>query len=101
MSGDGGSIMGVSGSGCPGTYGGGGLSGSLANFQVYNTSLSQTEISALYQEGIGGAPIRPQNVTAWWPMNGNLDDYSGNNNNAQIYNGVKFSSSWTSGYTQP
>ena len=74
--------------------------GDLANVQVYNTTLSQTEVTALYDEGIGGAPIRPQNLAGWWPLNGNANDYSGNNNNSQL-NNVQFSSSWESGYTAP
>ncbi len=74
--------------------------GNLANIQVYNTTLSSSEILALYQEGIGGAPIRPQNLVAWYPLNGNENDYSGNNNNGQI-SGASFSSSWQSSYKAP
>lgn len=72
----------------------------IANVQFYNTSLSATEIQALYVEGIGGAPVRPQNIVAWWPMNENVKDYSGNNNNGQAA-AVAYSSSWSSGYTGP
>ena len=74
--------------------------GNIANVQVYNTSLSQSEASALYLEGIGGAPVRPQNLTGWWPLNGNANDYSGNNNNGQLSNAI-FSSSWESSYSAP
>ena len=74
--------------------------GSAANIQVYNTSLSSSEVSALYLEGIGGAPIRPQNLVGWWPLNGNANDYSGNDNNGATIN-VIYSSSWESGYTAP
>jgi len=74
--------------------------GYYANYQIYNTSLSGTEIQALYMEGIGGAPVRPQNITVWWPLNGNENDYSSNNNNGQP-SGITFTSSWTSGYTAP
>ena len=76
------------------------FNGKIANVQMYNTSLSGTEIQTLYLEGIGGAPVRPQNLTGWWPLNGNANDYSGNGNNGQL-NGVTFSSSWESGYTAP
>ena len=76
------------------------LNGFVANEQVYNTSLSASEIQALYLEGIGGAPIRPQNLTGWWPLNSNANDYSGNGNNGQL-NGVTFSSLWESEYTAP
>ncbi len=74
--------------------------GYLSNVQIYNTSLSSSEVNALYLEGIGGAPIRPQNIVGWWPLNGNANDYSGNGNNGQL-NGVTFSSSWENGYTAP
>ena len=74
----------------------------LANIQLYNTSLSPAEITALYLEGIGGAPISPQYIVGWWPLNGNAQDYSGNGNNGQINGGgVTFSSSYLNGYTAP
>ena len=48
--------------------------GQMANVQLYNTSLSASEIQALYLEGIGGAPIDLQNLVGWWPLNGNAND---------------------------
>ncbi len=75
-------------------------SGSISNVQFYNAALSQAEITALYDEGIGGAPVRPQNVTGWWPLNGDTNDYGGNNYNGQN-NGVGYSSYWTNGYSAP
>ena len=80
--------------------GAGGINGYISNVQIYNTSLSSSEIRALYQEGIGGAPIRLQNLVAWWPLNGNANDYSGNGNNGQI-NNVNFVSNWQNSYTAP
>ena len=74
--------------------------GFISNVQVYNTSLSQSEVTALYQEGIGGAPIDPTHVVGWWPLNGNAQDYSGNNNQGTA-TAVSYNGSWTSGYTQP
>ncbi len=71
-----------------------------ANVQLYNTSLSSNNIQALYYEGIGGAPIKLQNLVGWWPLNGNAQDYSGNNNNLK-QGAVSFTGSWTSGYTAP
>ncbi len=76
------------------------FAGYEANVQLYNTSLSANDLQALYKEGIGGAPIDLQNLVGWWPLNGNAQDYSGNNNNGQI-NGVAFTGSWTSGYSAP
>jgi len=93
--------------GCIGYFGWGGIgkwdryfNGSIANVQIYNTSLSANEIQALYQEGIGGAPIDLQHLVGWWPLNGNANDYSGNGNNGQASN-VNFISNWYSGYTPP
>jgi len=93
--------------GCIGYFLGGAIgswdrkfNGSIANVQIYNTSLSANEIQALYLEGIGGAPINLQYLVGWWPLNGNANDYSGNGNNGQAYN-VNFVSNWWSGYTPP
>ncbi|MGC9190775.1 MAG: hypothetical protein ACP5FR_02580 [Candidatus Micrarchaeia archaeon] len=89
------------GSYCSGCSGAGSImDGFEANIQIYNTSLSANEIRALYQEGIGGAPINLQNLVAWYPLNGNANDYSGNGNNGQMSN-VDFVSNWYSGYTPP
>ena len=77
-----------------------GFVGSIANVQIYNTSLSQPEIQALYQEGIGGAPIDLQNLVGWWPLNGNANDYSGNGNNG-VPSNVVFTNNWYSGYSTP
>jgi len=61
-----------------------GLNGFMANVQVYNTILTPQEIQYLYQQGLGGAPVRLQNLVAWWPLNGDAKDYSGNNNHGKI-----------------
>ena len=76
------------------------FNGSIANIQVYDTALSSNDIKALYQEGIGGAPIKIQNLVGWWPLNGNANDYSGNGNNG-VPNGVTYTSNWYSGYSAP
>ncbi|MDE1873837.1 MAG: LamG domain-containing protein [Candidatus Micrarchaeota archaeon] len=74
--------------------------GMISNVQIYNASLSANEIQSLYAEGIGGAPLRLQNLAGWWPLNGNTNDTSGNNANA-ISSDLSFTSSWTSGYSTP
>lgn len=80
--------------------GGDSWNGLIANLQVYNASFSANEVTALYQEGIGGVPIVLNNLVGWWPLNGNGNDYSGNLNNGASA-GVVYTSSWTSGYTTP
>ena len=74
--------------------------GYMSNIQIYNTSFGQNSIMALYQEGIGGAPIDLQNLVGWWPLNGNANDYSGNGNNGVPTN-VVYTSSWISSYNPP
>jgi len=69
------------------------FNGSISNIQVYNTSLSANQVQALYLEGIGGAPMKLQNLVGWWPLNGNSNDYSSNNNN-----GVPTAVTFTSQY---
>lgn len=56
------------------------ISGSLADVQLYNVSISQSEINLLYQEGFGGAPISSHGLVGWWPLNGDANDYSGHGN---------------------
>ena len=77
------------------------LSGDIANVQLYNTTLTQSEIQALYKEGIGGAPINVNNLVGWWPLNGNANDYSGNDNNGNSPANVTYTSAWISGYSTP
>ena len=74
--------------------------GSIANVQIYNTTLDASQIQLLYTRGFGAAPIAPQYVVGWWPLNGNPNDYSGNNNNGAPTN-IVYTSSWTGGYTAP
>ena len=76
------------------------LYGDLADVQLYNKSISQNSINAIYSEGIGGAPVDLQNLVGWWPLNGNTNDYSGNNNDGNAAN-VIYTTNWESGYTQP
>jgi hypothetical protein len=67
-----------------GSYIGGGsnhLSGDMSNIQLYNATLDQTQIQTLYLEGLGGAPVDPNHIVGWWPLNGDMNDYSGRNNN--------------------
>ncbi len=82
------------------TFGDGGFPGSIADVQVYNTSLDANQVQALYMEGIGGVPVNLQYIVGWWPLNGDFNDYSGNGN-AGTPTSMAFTSSWTSGYTNP
>ena len=75
--------------------------GLITNVQLYNTSLSENEVVQLYDEGLGGAPIQLQYLTGWWPLNGNLNDYSGNGNNGYAYNSAGVGGAYDDNYTVP
>lgn len=81
----------ISGTVSPTTGGGSPVSGYLSNVQIYNTALSAQQVSQLYSEGIEGAPLNNINLIGWWPLDGNANDYSGNNNN-----GVPTNVQWVS-----
>ena len=72
----------------------------VSNFQAYNSSLSSNQILFMYDEGIGGAPLDLQNLVGWWPLNGNLNDYSGNNHTSYSANAI-YTNSWEGGYNLP
>ncbi len=69
---------------------GGAFAGMIANMQIYNTTLSQSQIQQLYQEGISAPPIANAGLVAWWPLDGNSNDYSGNGNNGTLYGSASF-----------
>lgn len=54
--------------------------GLMANVQLYNYTLSASQVSQLYQEGINAPPLYPANLVAWYPLDGNSNDYSGRQN---------------------
>ena len=60
--------------------------GSIANVQLYNTSLPAAQVSQLYHEGISGTPISNAGLVGWWPLNGNATDLSGLGNNGTTTN---------------
>ncbi|MGC8652280.1 MAG: LamG-like jellyroll fold domain-containing protein [Candidatus Micrarchaeia archaeon] len=63
----------------------------IANVQAYSINLTAPQIMSLYKEGIGGAPVMPSRIISWWPLNGNLNDYSGNGNNG-VGGGMQYGS---------
>ena len=83
-----------------GTQTAGSFNGSISNLQIYNTSLSPAAIAYLYREGIGGEPTSLNHLVGWWPLNGNANDYSGNENNGVNAN-IIYTNGWTYEYTAP
>ena len=64
-----------------GDYSGYYTNGQIADVQIYNTALSQSQVSALYANGLSASPIVPANIVGWWLLNGNANDLSGLGNN--------------------
>lgn len=58
------------------------FNGSMLDYQIYNTSLTATQIGQLYQGGaIGPAKTQnPQTLQLWLPLDGNPNDFSGLSN---------------------
>ncbi len=75
--------------------------GLITNIQMYNTSLSKNQIMAVYREGLGGPPSELSNLVGWWPLNGDVKDYSGNGNNGYTTNTAFNGGVWYSNYTIP
>ena len=73
--------------------------GWMANIQVYNVSLSPAELQGQYAAGIGGAPIRPTALVAWYPLNGNGNDYSGFSDLAHTNGHISYNNNWVTTYT--
>ena len=53
--------------------------GQIAGVQIYSTVLTSSQITQLYQEGIDSIPISNAGLVGWWPLNGDFNDYSGDN----------------------
>lgn len=66
------------GSGSPSVTESGSISGYVANLQIYNSTLSAAQIANLYQQGVEGLPISSAKLQGWYTLNGNPNDYSGN-----------------------
>lgn len=64
------------------------FNGLISNVQIYGNSLTTTQMTQLYLEGLAGAPLT--NTTAdpvsWLPMEGDLNDYGPANN----YNNMRW-----------
>ena len=51
-------------------------SGSMADLQVYNTTLSAAQAKQLYTRGLTSAPLPNQGLVGWWPMAGGPKSYA-------------------------
>lgn len=74
--------------------------GSMANVQIYNNTFDASSVKSLYLGGIGAVPVDVNHLIAWWPLNGNANDYSGYSTNGNS-TGVVWNANWQTGYSQP
>lgn len=75
------------GGGTTGT--GPGFTGMMANYQFYSSQLTLPQVNSIYSAGIGASPIYAANIVSWWPLNGNLNDYT-TLGNTGVSNGLSF-----------
>ncbi|MDE1860446.1 MAG: hypothetical protein KGH72_01885 [Candidatus Micrarchaeota archaeon] len=65
------------------------FNGAVMNFQLYNTTLTASQVKNLYYEGITGQPVS-NSLVGWWPLNGNGQDWSGIGNAGQPQGSVAY-----------
>ncbi len=53
------------------------INGTIAEVQLYNTTLSPLQVHNLYSYGMGLIPVSNAGLFGWWPLDGNSNDYSG------------------------
>lgn len=76
--------------------------GSIANLQTYKQALGSNTIQQMYYRGIGGAPLNLNYLDTWYPLNGDIYDYSGNGRNFTTSSAnIIFTQNWQSGYNIP
>ncbi len=51
------------------------FNGMVSNIQFYNETLSSSQIMALYARGLGGSPLNNSKLYAWYPLEGDGNDY--------------------------
>ncbi len=71
-----------------------GFYGYISNVQIYSSGLSSNDVLALYQEGIGGAPINLQSIVEWFPLNGDVKNYVADNSKNGIDQIIYFSQTY-------
>jgi hypothetical protein len=75
--------------------------GSVSDVQIYNISLSSSQVKQLYQEGVSGQPMGDSGLVGWWPLADSANDYSSNGNNGVptnvVFGNVNYVSPATSG----
>ncbi len=61
----------------------------MSDLQIYSGDLNASQAQSIYLSGIGGAPLQGNSTTrllAWYPLNGDANDYSGYSSLGYSYN---------------
>lgn len=66
------------------------FNGTISNLQIYNTTLSASEVASLYQDGINGPPVDTRHIVGWWPLDGNANDYSGYGDSGNVLTSISY-----------
>ncbi len=69
------------------------MHGFLTNFQIYNTTLDQAQLSAIYKQGLNYRPVSSAVIANFWALNGTLKNYANPSANS-VNNGVIFTSNY-------
>ena len=59
---------------------------------IFNSVLSSTDVSNIYNSGVPADLSSYNNLIGWWKFDGNGNDSSSNSNNGSLYNGASYSS---------
>ena len=52
------------------------VSGGIANLQIYAVPLSAGQVTQIYHNGLQAAPLAVPSASAWYPLQGDANDYS-------------------------
>ena len=75
----------------PGDVGAVNFNGMISNVQLYSTVLTPSQVNYIYQQGLEGLAVANVPILAWWTLNGNLNDISGNGHNIIVSQSSAFS----------
>ena len=69
------------------------IHGFLANFQIYNTTLDEAQLSSIYKQGLNYRPVSAGVIANFWALNGTIKNYANPSANS-VNNGVIFTSNY-------
>ena len=76
------------------------FNGLIADVQLYNSTFNANSIVTLFNRGIGGAPTKLSSLVGWWPLNGDIADYSGDLLHG-VPSNVAYTTYWIYDYSVP